>query len=554
MFIKLLTTFLISFYTLALYAAANVDGDRPTEGRSLFDHLVSRRLDNGQFVYEVPDSIPKLVELIKKRGCQDHSDINGVFTPFGRSLQKLAGDPDFFRYPRLIMGVTFEAKSASDKPCDLFLNDRLFVGYVEKSHQIEVISFNETLGRFEFQIVRDFGIPDRKPVVEYAQRSQCTSCHQHGGPIFSVLPWKEFAADGGEEFGNLLLGQQIINAQPHQESKLYGFDVAPHAGGRSQLQAIDTSIRASEDMMNVDILWRDLCGSSGDQAAKCRALWLSQLLITRLNQNAQQQIAFDVNPLMRIWNTFLRRAYPEGALSILPAQINDREPMIDTDLIRDPVRLVQILRSEITNLKPEYDPLTARTGKLVLFPMTNGTFALVGSNANFLLPVIRQNLEKLASGSDSENALVRKLFANMITDDQLALINSHHVNAPELMNLIQTNLGLKTQYKPELPLLTGLPLVVHDESPASGQIADPNISRIQSFCAPCHAQKSNPSVPGFLAANNEPAIKKLLIEWRDAMIERIESTDMPMPPQQSSQGKAMGHEDRVAIKEYLLGL
>jgi len=38
----------------------------------------------------------------------------------------------------------------------LLPRDRLFAGYREKAGIIEVISYNEAAGRFEFQVVKDY--------------------------------------------------------------------------------------------------------------------------------------------------------------------------------------------------------------------------------------------------------------------------------------------------------------------------------------------------------------------------------------------------------------
>ena len=78
--------------------------------------------------------------------------VKQVLIPLGRSLQRNAGAPDFFRYPRVVAAVDAEAADSSGMP----LKDRLFLGYHEKAAIIEVISYNEAAGRFEFQVVKDW--------------------------------------------------------------------------------------------------------------------------------------------------------------------------------------------------------------------------------------------------------------------------------------------------------------------------------------------------------------------------------------------------------------
>ncbi len=72
----------------------------------------------------------------------------------------------------------------------VLLRDRLYVGYVEKTAMLEVLSYNEVAGRFELQIVKDYR-PGGQPKVFYANRAICISCHQNHAPIFSEALWRE---------------------------------------------------------------------------------------------------------------------------------------------------------------------------------------------------------------------------------------------------------------------------------------------------------------------------------------------------------------------------
>jgi hypothetical protein len=59
---------------------------------------------------------------------------------------------------------------------------------------LEVISYNEAAGRFEFQLVKDYRAGGR-PQVFYANRNICYACHQNGAPIFSRALWDETNAN-----------------------------------------------------------------------------------------------------------------------------------------------------------------------------------------------------------------------------------------------------------------------------------------------------------------------------------------------------------------------
>jgi len=153
--------------------------DLPPEGtRSLFDHLVAQA--DG-----VPWPFEKLVEMVAK---QDPSGAQPLvlLVPDGRSLLKGQAD---YAHPRVLMAADFQAPGS---PASLGLAPRgqLFLGFTEQANEIEVISYNEAAGRFEFQLVQDYTANGARKLV-YGKRAICESCHQGATPIFSVRPWNE---------------------------------------------------------------------------------------------------------------------------------------------------------------------------------------------------------------------------------------------------------------------------------------------------------------------------------------------------------------------------
>ncbi|MFL6290379.1 MAG: hypothetical protein ACJ759_05745, partial [Thermoanaerobaculia bacterium] len=154
----------------------------PPAGRSLFDHLFARE--------GVPFPFAELLARIEQR-----SPLKKVLIPLGRSLQRNAADPEFFRYPRAVVAVD----------TDGVLKDRLYLGYHEKAAVLEVISYNESAGRFEFQLVLDYR-PGGAARLVYANRAVCTACHQGGGPLFSRQVWDETNAN--PEIARLLAAEK----------------------------------------------------------------------------------------------------------------------------------------------------------------------------------------------------------------------------------------------------------------------------------------------------------------------------------------------------------
>lgn len=224
-------------------AAHALDPDLPPAGHSRFDELVGN----------APVPFP-FARLRYKIEMQMQPDLGGLPTlkttliPLGRSLQRHAGAPDFFRFPRVVA-----AADGLNKPGYAPLQDRLFLGYHEKGEVIEVISYNDAAGRFEFQVVRDYA-PGKTPKVFYARRSLCLACHQNGAPIFARPLWDETPA-------NPDIARRLRTAQrDFYGVKLTGTDIAYF-------------IDAAADRANLFSVWQTLWqqGCGADEAGdRCR--------------------------------------------------------------------------------------------------------------------------------------------------------------------------------------------------------------------------------------------------------------------------------------------
>jgi hypothetical protein len=86
--------------------------DAPSAGRSLFDFVVTREA-GGKRVYDVPFPFTALVQRIAERaGCAGREPcVKQVLIPLGRSLQRTAAAPEFFRHPRVVALVSEAARS-----------------------------------------------------------------------------------------------------------------------------------------------------------------------------------------------------------------------------------------------------------------------------------------------------------------------------------------------------------------------------------------------------------------------------------------------------------
>ena len=223
--------------------------DLPPDGtRSLFDHLVAQA--DG-----VPWPFEKLAALVAKQDPSGAAPLT-LLIPDGRSLLKGQADD---AHPRLLLAADFQAPGS---PASLGLAPRgqLFLGFTEQANEIEVISYNEAAGRFEFQLVQDYSANGARRLV-YAKRAICESCHQGGTPIFSVRPWNE------------------TNGQPETAARITAALGSDHYLGFPTAVPLSVPERYDEltDVGNFIVaaqkLWLDRCGD-----AACRRQMLKLAL------------------------------------------------------------------------------------------------------------------------------------------------------------------------------------------------------------------------------------------------------------------------------------
>lgn len=72
---------------------------------------------------------------------------------------------------------------------DYMIAHRLFIGYVEGTKQLEVMSLLPGGKEFDFQVVENYGA--KEPEITMPPQEFCKSCHQHGGPIFTPTNWSD---------------------------------------------------------------------------------------------------------------------------------------------------------------------------------------------------------------------------------------------------------------------------------------------------------------------------------------------------------------------------
>jgi mono/diheme cytochrome c family protein len=283
--------------------------DTPRTGRSLFDFVATTAVD-GRRVYDVPFPFAELVKRIADRaGCARlEACVQQTLIPLGRSLQRASASPDFFEYPRVIAAVV----AGPERGGALLLKDRIFLGYQEKANLIEIISYNESAGRFEFQLVKDYHAGSA-PRVVYASRSVCIACHQNQAPIFSRQQWEETNAN-----------PRVAALLEARRKEFYGVAVR-------QVVDVPNSIDAATDRANLlavyQRMWREGCGV--DRAGqRCRAAALIAALQFRMTGGRAfdtRAVAFN-DQLVATLVRNSRRVWP-GGLAIPNPDIPNRDPL-----------------------------------------------------------------------------------------------------------------------------------------------------------------------------------------------------------------------------------
>lgn len=385
--------------------------DLPPSGRSLFDFLVTEH-DGDEPVYRIPFPFPALRDKLAQ---QLRNDPHGapafkqVLIPLGRSLQRTAAAPEFFHYPRVVLAVDGEPAPPPGYS-GMFLKDRLYIGYLEKVGVLEVISYNEAAGRFEFQIVHDYRAGGR-PKVSYANRAVCTACHQNATPIFSRPLWGETNAN-----------QQITALLQQQDRSFYGIPVKL---GIDIPNAIDDATDRANLIPAVQFLWEQACAVDPDspEARQCRGQALRFALQYRLSGSLQFARTDNPDwqrfsaPLLARWQA----QWPRGLLISSP-DIPNRIPVAAVEPVTVPgaTRTAPALPDEQDRLQQQlhvpsrFEPLRPRP-PLDTWTATGSAERFVTGLAAFMAEVDIERLDRHLFEQDTRATDERRQYHTACT-------------------------------------------------------------------------------------------------------------------------------------------
>ena len=353
--------------------------------KSLFDRLFAQRR-HGVITYDVPFPFAALTQRIASRLATEEKNVQSplqILIPLGRSLQRYVAKPEYFKYPRVIVAVDGEPATGPNQ-AGILLRDRLYLGYQEKANVIEVISYNPNAGRFEFQVVRDYG-PGLNPTVSYANRALCTACHQNQGPIWSEPPWEE--TNVNPRIGKLL---------QEQSRNFHGVPPSLAFQGTNIALRIASSIERANLFASHQQLWQQACGES----ALCRAGLFVSMLQYRLSGNRGYDGSSNS---LEIFKDGWRDLWPEG-LPIQDPHIPNRDPL-----------------TGVTSISGVFDPLQPRPSRISISPsnvvdVEGVIVGLSGFLANHDIQILDDYLFETSREADATHRLLKAACAFTKTD------------------------------------------------------------------------------------------------------------------------------------------
>lgn len=503
--------------------------DLPPEGtRSLFDHIIAQ--NNG-----LPFPFDKFIELLSELNPEQKPPLM-LMIPNGRSLLKGQAN---HHLPRILLAPDFQEENTL-AGLGKVTPGQLFIAYVEAADEIEVISYNEAAGRFEYQLVQDY-CEGCVPKIVYAKRAICLTCHQGGTPIFSERPWNETN-------GQLAIAHAIKEAR-NGDSHYWG---APIQQTLATPERFDELTDIGNFFVASQRVWLDGCGEAGNE---CRRQLLS-LALRYADQPGQFNIESDqVKKLKELW----ANSFPVEGIPVPESNLNNRDPSGKTSNFTD--WLYETFTPDISfgdgakdnedlsafeklpPLSPSFDPLTTRKPKKVLYKEdVDGIFGLArffsDDDIKTLSKSVHYDFEKL---SQKISSLPNELFD--------AKPFSRHSMMSALLDRHQEYCCLDTS-EMSPPQVSGLPDIEIKKFP--------ELEAFKDYCFTCH--RGNPSKRlNFMAGENEQAVLENIqakIEIRDALDwERYQNTDKAstlMPPSDSIQYKKLkqaGEEARKKMRD-----
>jgi hypothetical protein len=437
----------------------------------------------------------------------------------------------------------------------MLLRGRLFLGFVEDAREIEVISYNEAAGRFEFQLVRDY-FEGGVPRITYAKRSLCTTCHQGEAPIFPVRPWDETNAQPA-------IAERILQARGVAGSKQVEYFAAPIVGRLESAETIDDLVGHANVIPATQRIWIDGCGDYPVKGVACRRQML--LLAVRFLLYPADVSAEDAGAKQLA--LLQRESWPRRGIALADPSLHNRNPAVDGDSGRGVLGRLKGLvfpdgpkppdLSRLAPVRAELDPLRPRPARKILgadsLDGVYGVAELFGSNDRRLLDG--------ASGGE------RARLERAVQGDRLApLLGPRPLRRAPIVQALLAELGVKRPPASAYETTEGMSPPLADGGKPLEIGAGSPLAPFERYCFGCH--RGNPAARlDFMSGDGEEQVLakiKQVSEIRDVLdYERYLGTKKEsrlMPPSASYQrseldrARAAGKDDVKKMLDVIPGL
>ncbi len=510
------------------------DTDLPPEGtRSLFDHLIAQ--NNG-----LPFPFSKMIDLLTELHPEKKAPLQ-LLIPDGRSLLKGQAN---FELPRILVAPDFQEENT---PVGLgqINHGQLFLGFVEAANEIEVISYNEAAGRYEYQLVQNY-CEGCVPKLVYAPRAICLTCHQGGTPIFSQRPWEETNAQGK-------ISMQIKAARDNDTHYL---DV-PITQTLATPERFDELTDIGSFIIATQRVWLDGCGEEGNE---CRRQLL-RLALEYADQPGQfNPESEQVQRLKTLW----AGSFPQKGIAVPESDIRSRDPSGSNNSFID--WLYDIFTPDIefgdgakTNedlsafeklppLSPSLDPLTLRPPKKLLSHNDiDGVYGIARLFSDADIKALSRHYDYT----------IEKLLKKIDT------LEVEHFDARPFSRVVMMSLLLNKQQEYCCLDTTEMSPPIASGVPPLEIKTHPELLAYEAYCFSCH--RGNPAKRlDFMSGETEQAVLENIqakVEIRDVLDwERYLNTDKAstlMPPADSMQYqklKQAGQEERNNMRDLVPGM
>lgn len=508
--------------------------DIPLVGSSAFDKLFFK---TKQKKYQIPYPIHDLVKHISQ---QNDSILSIASFPFSRSLQRpvdLSYNP--LEYPRMVFAV--------NSGNNFFLRNKLFFAFSEPRDQLEVISYNEQAGRYEFQIVKNYST---KPQVFYAPRAKCLSCHQGQAPILSEHPWNDSASPSRRDSLSQLLNQAqgfSLATSDHEAAQAFGYKVDSLS---MSVANVDITTRAAQRLQHFQRYYTYGCISRECRlGVLLKELGLCQSYMDPL-EACRDNKELPLSPLYQ-QNWAPSEVSDDIQLIILQKEFGifhfTKPSLIPENLHEDPV-LIQRLLDHLKMLPTEDNPAASRLRPIAQnhhsfkFSFLN-QFNFIGQFSSFTTLLNQENFNK----KTKENSRIRKALFELYSNGD-SLFDQKPLSFYELSSKVEAHLGLpRTVFK-------AMNLDIKDFAQLSSDIPESAFSRpiLNSFvrqCGQCHQNTQN--YPSSFLLGPEEIVLTNLEAYKEKIAKRLRNKEMP--PTQKLQETFEGSEDAKVIQEWLRG-